>query len=327
MKFSDRDLLILSRAQYQADTTASELAQELSVQEHTVRRALSRFRDSGVTRRLPYINWYPLGYSEYNCFISLSNDVGHVRHLIEKRLTETDRLTWIVELGGRFHFAIGIAARNSEEAVRQFEHISELLELEIHEKSWVERIKWSYFGVRHLSPSLAQDTCIDVGIRDTFSSFDDLDHRLLKSFCASPDGNIAQIARELSESAPTIRHRLQRLKEKNVLLGCALGIDPRFFSKLRYRIFLYGKRVDEALRIKLKKWSQAKREVLTLVSTLGAWDFELRVETFDGQAANDIAAELNGAFGKHLSRVEVVSEFRYLKLETYPFGGERSPHI
>ena len=325
MKLSDRDLYILSIAQYNADATAASIAKLSGTQEHVVRRLLSRLVEQEAISRLVYVNSYSLGFSEYIVFVNLSNPLEKAREQLSQQIARLSHISWLVELGGAFHFALGITARNGQDALIRFEKVVTLIGLQIREKRWVERIHWTYFGTRHLCTQNRNYPPIYIGEPVLPRSIDKLDHYILKEFCASVDGNISYIARSLGESANTIRHRIKRLKEKNILLGTVYHIDPEFFNKRRYRMLIYSQQLTSSFRSQIHEWAAKEQSVLTYVQNLGAWDVELRIEASSGQNANDLVSHFSTKFGSLISKVEVLPEFRYYKLENYTLDENSLP--
>ncbi len=318
MKLSERELRILNIAQYDADLPLSQIARLSAVKEYTVRRLIDRLKDEKAISRLVYVNCYPLGFAEYIVYASISNPLGEIRKLLGRKIGHLKRASWIVELGGSFHFAFGIIARNGQDAMEHFDSIAQQLNLKIIEKNWVERSNWTYYGVRHLAGTASNFYAFQMGGRSSNAEIDELDHNILKHFCASDDGNLSYISRNLNESQSTVQHRLKRMRERGILLGTAYRINSEVFNKQCYRILVFARQLNFEVRKRFLSWAEQEPALLTIVQNVGSWDFELRIETTSGRAANDIATSLAAKFDSHISKLEIMPEFQYFKLDNYP---------
>jgi hypothetical protein len=56
-----------------------------------------------------------------------------------------------------------------------------------------------------------------------------------------------------------------------------------------------------------------------LIETVGGWDFELGVETFDTRLMSSIVLDIYERFGREIVGLRVCPIFNTLKVENYPY--------
>src|SRR4051812_40749736 len=90
---------IIRHIHLDGDISAVELGRTLGIKEHVVRYAIRQLEESGVITRKPFINVYPLGLMHYAIFFSLSTASTKRYEDVVRYLTNSDKVSFVVELG------------------------------------------------------------------------------------------------------------------------------------------------------------------------------------------------------------------------------------
>ena len=93
-----REKLIMQTAILQANVPVSELAKQLGMRAHTVRRGIEALYDRKIfLGKRPYINSFALGLTEYLFFVSLTGRPQDVREEFVQTLVNHERVGFVAE--------------------------------------------------------------------------------------------------------------------------------------------------------------------------------------------------------------------------------------
>ena len=95
MILSERKSQILSALYLQADLTTREIAQQLQIKEHTVRRETEWLVESDIIRRQSFIDVYRLGFVQYELYLSLGAQKQASVNRFLKLILVSDRVAWV----------------------------------------------------------------------------------------------------------------------------------------------------------------------------------------------------------------------------------------
>lgn len=316
--YSARDLEILYYAQLQADAPAAMLAKQSGHQVHTVRHVLNRFQDNQVSAPFPFINVYPLGFDQYGIFFSLAGS-ARTRTQVLAALAASDRIAWILELAGDFQYGIALYARRGYEVVAFLEELSSRFGQIFFEKSLAVRCGWTLFPRRYLSRKKNPVPSMRCGNTGTLATIDQTDHSILRGLSSVEYSSYRDLALTLKMPHTTLQHRIQSLRERSVLSGFALGIDPNRLGMHPYRLLVYATKMSATLRSSLYKFCSQHLYVFALIECVGSWDFELKVEVPSPGYLTEITNALYDEFGQDISTIKTLAVLKTIKLAFYPF--------
>lgn len=322
MRLSRRQRELLHDVQLDAEVPIAKLARRLRMKEHTVRYDLMRLEEQGVARRYPFINIYPLGFEETAIYFSAASPAGRRRKLIAA-LERMDRISWILELAGEHHFAVGVCTQGSGEIAELLDDLSERFGDIFFEKRLAIRTGWHLFSRKYLAPGRAPGKPLSCGRTGEAVSLDELDHRILLTMSNSTGATLRELARTLGSPPATVGYRVRALRESGVLRGFAYGVDARTFGMQPYRLLVYLKQVSLRVKRDFYSFCADDPQIFALIECLGSWDFEVKAEIEQPTELIALLDRMYAAFGGAIQSISVLNVLGTRKLQFYPF--QRNP--
>ncbi|MCB0334956.1 MAG: AsnC family transcriptional regulator [Bdellovibrionales bacterium] len=317
-QLSDKEKEILIVAQYRADDSVTETARLLGLPESQVRRTLQKCKKDGTIKRIPYFNIFLVGYRIYSTYFALSGSDEKARHYCRKKLGENRVVEGIMELGGDYQFHLVSYHTSGQEYAHFLGELSEQMGSNITRRATLERVEWAYFGVKHISPDSTkyEETHINCPPGNEIVDLDEIDYKVLRSYQKEDSDRITTIAREAGIPANTAAYRLERLKEKGVILKPHYWINPKVTGVNEFRLHVSLCSITTELNRKLFEFSKSHPNILTALRLIGSWDFDLRVEVQDALAASELAQTLKTTFPE-ISHVAIIPNFGILKVNHF----------
>jgi len=320
IRLNDTDRAILAQAQLNADAPVGVIAKTLRLKEHTVRYSLSRLQEAGVIQRLLYVNLYRVGFVEYYLFMKLTNNTPAEEQKLIDAFLRSERVTWIVRVGGKYSLGVAFLARSIAESVSFIEQLSDRYGVQLAERAFLALAGRAYFGVKHLEAKSSGSSPVDMGTLGTEQfELEELDHLILRSLATSLTGSIASVARELGKPESTIQYRLKILRERGIYNRTVYLINPDSYGMSAYRLRATVHTPGKAVRESMYAWAAQHPSVLSFIHCLGPWDFEFRVEVDDPRDAVKVAHDLTQSLGSAVSSTEIVPTLESKRLLHYPF--------
>lgn len=317
MLLSENERLVLAAACLDADLPALELAHRTGLKEHIVRRALDSFETKGITRRVTYIDVYPLGYHYFEVYFRFLPGIANKADIISY-LQQSPRVSYFAQTGGDLEFNIDVIGRKPSDVIDFLDQLAEFSKGVIAEKKILVVESLSDYPLRFLAPSLSGQRTLSFGNTKTLVSIDELDHNILRLVSIKQMRSIAELARALGAKASTVQYRLDRLKENGVIVGCRF--IPNLLQ-LGYQVFdfqIQTRGVSKAVKDAVNLLADREPAVYALLRTVGDWDFLLIAALTSTEQVDRLTATISDALGKDLVRITAHPLIRHHKISFYP---------
>lgn len=311
---------IIAASLLRADTSAKSIAREIKVAEPTVRRNLELMREHGVLRPFLLVNVHALGYTDFCMAVSLYNETPKHRKMFIEYARRHDRVAWLAELSGEYHFSISIFAKNEVEALNFFQDLADRAP-DINLKKYFS-IRTSWNMISPPKPGATSNNRDELSRTPTKLSakFDELDHRILFSLNKEPLSTDIAISRLLKTPIATIQYRINRLKNEGLLGGVAYYFEPHAAGQFGYRLFIQVPNNSRGFSKKLLEFSRKTSAVSAFVECLGNWDYELNCEVGHPSEATRLREQLLELFPTQISHIQLLQIIETLKIEPYPLN-------
>lgn len=294
--------------------SAAEIGKALKLKPHVARRSIERLREQQAVHPYVPINTCALGFSEYQIILDWGGNFGTQARTLVQKIIDHDHVPFVSELAGKLQFAVW---------ARDAAHLGDLLDDIIGalppgvSKTVILRRWFHAFVVTFEGPSSFQG--YRLAPNKAPISFDETDHRILKSVCELNHFSSQQIARAAGIPASTVDYRIRRLLKENVLL------EPRYFineSKFGFHRLNVRLRAESpaAVRESLLTAARQSGESSSLAEVIGPWDFELSLALRSDLTTNAILSKIINETRGKVNVLEIVPLIRYLKISNYPFS-------
>lgn len=316
---SDLDRKIIERVYLDADATVPEIARDVGAKPHVVNYAMKRLLEEKVLRRAAMIDVYPLGYAHYGIFLSLVTASSKRYQELLRYLMQSDRVSFVVELGGDFHLGATVCVRSLKDLSDFLNLLSSKFGSMFSEKVVTARLKLIDYPPALFGRKSRRTQSLSWGISDKRVEIDDVDHTILESLSGVCPDSIKELARQLKMSPTTIDYRVAKLKKSGILTGFRYFIDIYSLGYLNFTALLYVRNLDQKTRNLVLQFTAGHPSVIYAVETLGGWDFELGIFTENARDIVQLSQEISELLGPDLSAIKTLPVFGYPKIRNYPF--------
>jgi DNA-binding Lrp family transcriptional regulator len=318
MKFSQRDLHIISAYQGLVEEPIAKITQKTGVKEHIVRRVITQASDAGLLTRHVHINPFSLGLQQYALLIAGGATSRTQRNRLREALLKAPYVELLLELGGVYSFGLVLTVRSVFNLEVFFGLIGAKGGVSIKSVQFHQRTGWHYFGAKYLSSRFTAEPIHQVasGAAPPDLSADDV--KVIQAFASSPDGNRSQLSRNLGMPAATVQYKLERLIRLGVIAGVRCQIVPAIVGYQPFRALIRTKVMLDSNRKAIIAWAERHPLVVSLMHGVGGWQHELRIEAPNFAAASEACEELAEVCGDYIEQVEVLPVAKVLKMKLAP---------
>ncbi|MFN8390369.1 MAG: winged helix-turn-helix transcriptional regulator [Bdellovibrionota bacterium] len=319
MKLTDKERDIFSVAQLAPRLSVNELRSYCGYRDHTIRYHLQRGLEDGLLIPRCFVNLNLLGYMQFEVYFSLSANNPQARQLLLKALCESERVSWMGEVGGDFQYGANICARSLAEVTQFFDSLSTTFGHLVLDREIAVRVSLDYFGNKYLSEKNRPRSSLSYAVTENRVDIDELDHRILRELMKNSPLIRRVLAQNLGLPLSTLEHRLKKLEQSGVIVGYYYLIDPARIGMQSF-LFLVGvKGMNAKLRGELSAFAAGHPNVVVFINTIGSWDIELAVEVETARQSVEISEALQTRFGPAIRFMKVLPSFGYPKVLEYPF--------
>lgn len=321
MRLTPEQSKVLSAIELDAEITASAVARMLRLKVPTVEHAIFRLREIGLlVGRTAIVDVYSLGLSEFGLFLTLPNTTEVVRQQFVDALMRDSAITWLAETGGRFEFMINVLAPDAVLVRRKMESWSERFGLCFGARSLcirTERMRFwrGFFGSKR---SALPQFHLRAGER--VEELDPVDRKLLMALTAASFESYRELANTCKIPISTFLRRIQRLRERRLLLGFGYRLNLAVLNIEQYRLLITMRRLTPATHRSLIHLCGQHPNIKLLVATSGNWDYEVEVDLPPNYSARSVARQIEAALRDTVESVEICPIFQHLKYISFPPG-------
>ncbi len=318
MRYSQRDLDIVSAYQELVDSPSANISQVTSAKVHIVRRVITRASEAGFLKRHVHINPFLLGLQQYGLFISGGATSRAQRVQLRDALLKAPFVELLLELGGVYSYGLVLTARSVFDLEVFFRWIGTKSNVSIKSVQFHQRTGWHYFGAKYLSSSFIPTPIHQIASGKPPVEISADDARIIQAFASIQDANISKLSRTLGMPAATVQYKLERLTRLGIIAGVRCQIAPAIVGHQPFRALFRAKLLLDSHRTAVIKWAQAHPLVVSLMHGVGGWQYELRIEAPTFAVASDVCEELAEVSGENIEQFEVFPIAKVLKMNLAP---------
>jgi len=324
LKLSQKELDIFYCTQLQPNRPVQKIRELSGYRDHTIRYCVQRGLERGLLIPRCFVNLNLLGYNQYEIFFSTSSEKKQARSELLKALTESEKVSWIGEVGGDFQYGINICARSLCEVMDFLESFSSRFGQIFLEKQIALRISLDYFGNKYFSSKKRAKKSLSYCVTDSRVQIDEVDHKILSTTMDLTHRSRRKLAQQTSLPLSTLEYRIKKLERAGVIVGYYYLINPAQIGIQSFLLLVGLKGVSAHFKQVFYKFCSEHPNIVVFIHNLGSWDFELVVEVEDSRFITTITQDLYDNFGSYLQFVKVLPYFGISKIVEYPFENYQS---
>jgi Lrp/AsnC family leucine-responsive transcriptional regulator len=323
MRITEQDKAIIVCAQLQADASCATIARACGYKEHTVRHSLKKLEQHGLIKRYPYINLHALGFENFILNFSLNPASTSSSRVIDF-IAGSERTAWLSHRTGDFQWAASLFMRSSAEMLSFLDALTEVADRPFLHKEVVLHVSCHLFPRKYLcvDNSRIKDFKVEplrYGHLAQTVDISEMDHKILSALSAHAAESTQEIARRIGVPLSTVSYRISLLKERQVISGFAYAFHPQEVSIHVLRFLVSFKGLSRKLREEVFEFCKAHPNVSSLISCIGNWDYEIKVEAIAEAEVNVFIAQFYRKFSDYILSTKTFSLFKPQKLNYYPF--------
>ena len=303
---------------FRADMSAREVAQETGLRDHVVRHSLHKLSQGQVLSLRPFVNPFSVGLSEYVAFIGTQLMSADLREKLLAVLLASSSTTYVGAIGGDFHLAVMLLAKNLTDVTRFLDGLSLKVGGAPFTSAVASCVSVSIFAPKFLGVRTYGPGHITYGAIPEVAQVDVLDDQVLHTLGTLKTNSISHLARTLGMPNSSVVSRLASLKKRGILVGIGYTVPP--FNDGLYAC---------ALQINVAGMPKNNREdffdfcrthpaISYLIETVGAWNFQVGARFEDPRYATFLVDEIQQKFAPYIPRVVLIPVHGTLKLCAYP---------
>lgn len=318
-KLSERERLILGWLENRGASPIPEAAKALTMQIHAARYSLLQLQYKKIIgSKIAFVDPLRLGYSVHSIFISFSSTNRRTADQLLSYLHQSREIWWLAEIGAEYHYAMTVVHKSASDLNNFFVLLGQRFDGLIRDKSIAEVTKFTAFGKKYLLPTYQSANSLRMEIAQEVETIDAQDQRILEALTLSVWSSYRDVARALSLPAATLERRIAILQKKKIIQGFFYRVSTKALGVNAYKILIAARGISASLDKDLYEYCRKHPHIVNLISCLGTWDYDLRVEVFQSEDIVPIIKEISEQFGNQIASTKVIPQFASLKYSPAP---------
>lgn len=251
-------------------------ARSAKLRPHVVRYTLQKLIERQVIGRVPYINVYPYGLTQFGVFVSLTRPGEEHRRAILNYLIQLPDVTWLTELVGVYQIGFSLCARHPHEVHLHIQRLLSKFGNVFKERTLNARLLLRDYPMDYLEPRVKSLRSLSWGVTKESVALDQFDRAVIDNLGKGLSAE--EIARLLGKHASTVRQRLQSLQTRGVLVGYQYLIDYELLNISVQIVLLSLSSVTIEVHSQIEDFCRKERNITYFLQCIGHWDYEIAIE-------------------------------------------------
>ena len=247
------------------------------------------------------------------------------KNAILQKLREHPYIVSIYELDGAFDLVIEIEAPNASRFNKELRRITDnaptlnnykiILNVVTHIYPRTYLLKHSPL-VNDLTGKFGRDTV--VGGDRQIEDFSKSETAVLYYITLNPKTRLTKLAQQTGMNIKTANSILKKLTQRKILKGYKHLIDTTSLGIHKHRLFLKLHNLSQERETQLMEHIIGTPEIVQINKTVGDWDMELDLESFDKSRIRYLTVQLREEFGELIETFDIMEFYHYHKKNFLP---------
>lgn len=321
MSLTPQENLVLQTVLLQAGHSSEQIARQIGLKNHTVRRIVERLKDRKVLLgSRAYVNTSPLGFQAHQVLFSLPGASSEQHTKLVSRVSTLDGVCLFSELSGDPQYEMHLLARDSRDAIRVLDSLQETApQIQVYSLSIVH--EQFYSGtLGYLLRDSKEYKPLRYGATGEVLEVDGLDHALLSLLANETVSSNRTLSQRLKVPQTTIAHRIGSLEKRGLIAGYYHLCDFKPLGLLPVVALLRTSLLSGSTRAKLIKFCNRHPLIAYVDLMVGAFSGRVFIRAGSYEEARNVVSELQEHFSHEIQSIRVMPQLRFMRHSTYPFG-------
>lgn len=293
-----KDFRILLELDRNARSSFQSISRSTAIPLETVRYRFEQLVRTGVIQNLiTVVDGGRLGYYYYKVFLRLRNVNERSVRTIVSTLTKNPRICWVVRVDGSFDVAFTPRVTSPVEQSDLMDELRGRFSSQISHWTLSVNIRMWFFSRDFWTRSKSRKKELGAYSADAERyRLDPLETGILEELSKNPRASGTEISKSLDSSVETVLVRIRRLEKAGVIVRSMVVPNNELIGQLNFYVLVYFNAVTAAREEEFRSYCAQQPNIVYMIKSLGAWDYELNVEVFDIQDYRTLMLSLTDKF-------------------------------
>ena len=320
MELEDQERKILHAALLNANATDASIGRDAGESGFQARRVLISLQEKGIISPYTLINQFSLGWLKVGVYFSFHNTTPKNIQKTIQELEKHQNIVSIIELFGHHQYFISINAKSLPDFEQIMSEISsDLPHLKIDESVSI-RNSMTLFKRKYLNPDKIDSSFLTYNHSSSIIDLDEKSVRVLNSIIEKggiPNGQ--GISADTGISLQPVLNRIKELEASGIIVGYSYNVDPKKINYIPYDLLIRTSTRSREFKKAFFDFCASHPNIVGLTETIGAWQYEVRIEIKDLSQTTLLTQELTSKFNNEIQSIETVTickEIKYMRTPT-----------
>lgn len=218
---------------------------------------------------------------------------------IIKKLTENPYVVAVYELSGEFDLAVEFESPNPSRFNKELKKVAELIPTLNNYKIMLNLVSHIYprlYLVREETLKNIVQQEIIVGGDRSIQFFSQNEMSVMKNLLQNPNLRLTTLSTKSGISMKTANSVFKDLQKKKIIRGFRCLVNTNKLGIFKFRLFLRLHNLSQEKEKELTDYFMKTSEVVQLHKTVGDWDMEIDIESFDKARIRYIVTQMREEF-------------------------------
>jgi len=295
LNLDSTDRKLLAELDKDCRQSNAQLGKKVGKSREAVKYRIQQLQARGILQRfITSINPNKFGYYMFKVYLKLENITDERERFFEE-LKQNKDIYWMGISDGVFDCVFAILAKDITTYYTRINDILSKWEHLIVSKVLGTMVDTQQFNKKFFTDE-KEGSVVTFGGDVVQHDLDQLDYKLLDILANDARIAIAALARRCSCSIETVRGRMRKLEEANVILQYRIAVDLNKLGLEFFKAIIYFRSLSPKDEKALFEWMRVHPNALYYIRSLAPWEveFEFAVESY--QQFNAIINELRLRF-------------------------------
>ncbi len=319
-----KDLKILWALENDSGARLSEIAEIAGLSKESVSYKVDALIGKGIIRKFyTVVDYSVLGHTAFKVLFRLYSATEEKQHAILRHLRAIPNIGFISSVSGKWDLNVDIFAENLAGFDETLSRIVEKFPDQLSHYSLLIKLDALHFTRGYLCRAIGKEKNFIEGAprrAKEIVEIDDVDVGLLKAVSGNARATLVELSAKTGLSPNGAKNRLENLREKSVIIGRKVMLDPGKIGRNPFIILLKFNKVNREIEEMVKRFCKKLDSAVYYIRLVGDYDFHIEVEAGSSAELRQIILGARNAFGENLREIDTLTVLEDHKIDFFPIS-------